>query len=75
MAKIFVVRHKQPKDIPFKNSPNVKLVEGPKYQNTKYLTLIVIIICFSTLYYGLCLSMISAISPKILAKYFGTWAG
>lgn len=66
MAKLFVVRHNQPKDIPFKKSPSVKLVSGPKYQNTKYLTACVIVICFSTLYYGLCLSMISAINAKIL---------
>lgn len=75
MVSIFLVRHKQPKDAPFTKSVPVHTVKGKTYQNTCQLTAIVVIICMSTLYYGLCLSMISAINPKALAAYFGEWAG
>jgi len=46
-----------------------------KYQRTAHLTAIVIIICMSSLYYGTCLSMISAINRKILTAKFGEWSG
>lgn len=75
MVNIFVVRHKQPKDIPFTKSPSNKNIVGAKYQNTCKLTTIVVIICMSTLYYGLCLSMISAVSSPVIGAYFGSWAG
>lgn len=35
----------------------------------------VFIIFMSTFYYGLCLTMISAVSPKALQESFGPWAG
>lgn len=70
-----MVRHKQPKDVPFTKSASAKEVKGKTYQNTCQLTCIVVVICMSTLYYGLCLSMISAVNAKVLAAYFGSWAG
>lgn len=75
MVNIFVVRHKQPQDVPFTRSQSYHSIKHDKYQNTGKLTSIVILICMSTLYYGLCLSMISAINSTILKKYFGEWAG
>lgn len=75
MVSIFVVRHKQPKDVPFTKSATAKDIQGRKYQNTLKLTMLVVVICMSTLYYGLCLSMISAVSPKAYKEYFGDWAG
>lgn len=75
MVSIFVVRHKQPKDVPFTKSISAKEVQGRTYQNTCKLTTLVVIICMSTLYYGLCLSMISAVSRKAFTVYFGNWAG
>lgn len=75
MVNIFLVRHKQPKDVPFTKSASAKEFQGRTYQNTCKLTTMVVIICMSTLYYGLCLSMISAVSAKALAAYFGAWAG
>jgi hypothetical protein len=43
--------------------------------NTFKVTVIVILICMSTFYYGLCLNMISAINSTVLKKYFGDFAG
>jgi hypothetical protein len=75
MTAIFLVKHKQPKDVPFTKTASTKDFSGVKYQNTCKLTVIVVIICMSTLYYGLCLSMISAVNAKAYKIYFGDWAG
>lgn len=75
MVNIFLVRHKQPKDVPFTKSPSTKTITTVKYKDTCKLTTMVALICMSTLYYGLCLSMISAVSAGVIGTYFGSWAG
>lgn len=75
MGSIFVVKHKQPKDIVFKKSGTHEEMKTPKYKNTAKLTFMVIVICISTMYYGFCLNMISAVSSQSLSYSFGAWAG
>lgn len=65
MASILYIGNQQPKDIPFRKSDASLTHIGVKYKNTKYLTTLVIFICFSAFYYGYCLSFTSAISSKI----------
>lgn len=75
MVKVlFPVKHRQPEDVPFEKSKSSKDIQTVKYQNVGHLTAIVISICFSTFYYGLCLSMSSAVPAKIYKTYFGAWA-
>lgn len=71
MVNVFLVRHKQPKDLPFQKSPSAQLFADKKYYNVCKLTTLVFLICMSTLYYGLCLSMISAVSSVSLAHSYG----
>lgn len=75
MTNLFPVRHRQPEDVPFQKSQSTKEIKDVTYQNVCHLTFIVIAICMSTLYYGLCLSMSSAVPASIYKKYFGNWAG
>lgn len=65
----------QPKDVPFTRSEASQKYIGVRYQNNGYLTAIVIFICFSAIYYGYCLSFISAVGHDAYVHYFGKWAG
>lgn len=71
MTSILCTGEQQPKDIPFRKSDASLKHIGVKYKNTKYLTAVVIFICFSAFYYGYCLSFTSAIPSKIYKEYFG----
>ena len=75
MGFCFQVRHKQPEDVPFRKPTTETHIELIKYQNTGKLTFLVVVICMSSLYYGTCLSMVSAINRDILTDQFGEWAG
>ena len=75
MEQCMSTGQQQPKDIPFKKSEASQKYIGVRYQNNNYLTAIVITICFSAIYYGYCLSLVSAVNHDIYVQYFGKWAG
>jgi hypothetical protein len=65
MGNLFKVQYQQPKDVPFEKSLENQTIHKTKYQNVGHLTLIVMLICMSTFYYGITLSMTSAITSKV----------
>jgi hypothetical protein len=75
MDQCLSVGEGQPKDIPFTRSENSQKYIGVRYQNNNYLTAIVVFICFSAIYYGYCLSFVSAIAHHDWEHFFGKWAG
>jgi hypothetical protein len=71
MGNLFKVKYQQPKDVPFEKSIENQGIKKDQYQNVGHLTVIVIFICMSAFYYGITLSMTSAITSAVYKQWFG----
>jgi hypothetical protein len=74
MGNIFQLKYQQPKDVPFEKRDANADKTKKKYQNVGKLTAIVSCICMGAFYYGITLSMTSAVSSAVYKVYFGEWA-
>jgi predicted MFS family arabinose efflux permease len=74
MGNIFQLKYQQPKDVPFEKREAALEIGKKKYQNVGKLTAIVACICMGAFYYGITLSMSSAVSSNVYKAYFGEWA-